>query len=271
MAQLEAARARASAVWAVGWLPKAIRESNVRHWASKPSYLKTHDWRLLCGLLGKYMLAGFLAPAVRTAVFNMLELMDRLLAKEFKTAELAQLEAEVRAGLCSLEQSVPDCEAGILRHLILHIAERIATSGPPWASAMWPWERLWGRVVKWMKQKVHPETTIMHGYVAFRAAFMRYDAVAMWLLLDDSASMMYEPQMSTDADMGRQKLDAYIYACTTLVHWILAASRLLCFRCADCYVAVSVQERRGDCRLEKAGAYGVGCAAGASNSRDACG
>ena len=111
-------------MWAHGWLPKAIQQSNIQHWATKPSYLKTHDWRLLCGLLGKYLLVEFLSPSVRQAVFN----MDRLFAKEFKIAELDQLEADVRAGLASLEQNVPDCECGILRHLILHVAERIATN-----------------------------------------------------------------------------------------------------------------------------------------------
>ena len=171
--QLSAARARARAVWSEGWLLKAIRESNMRHWASKPSYLKTHDWRLMCGLLGKYLLAGFLSQQVRQAVFNMLELMDRLLANKFKAAELAQLEADVKEGICSPEQSVPDCASGILRHLILHVAERIASLGPPWASAMWAWEWLWGRVIQWMKQRTYPETTIMHGYVAFRAAIQR--------------------------------------------------------------------------------------------------
>lgn len=34
-------------------LPKALRESNLTHWVEHSGWLKTHDWRLMGGLLGK--------------------------------------------------------------------------------------------------------------------------------------------------------------------------------------------------------------------------
>lgn len=72
--------------------------------------------------------------------------------------------------LADLEVNFPSAEQGILRHQLLHLAESQQISGPVWTTAMWAYERLWGRVTKWMKQPAHPEANMMHAYVALQTA-----------------------------------------------------------------------------------------------------
>lgn len=156
-----------------GVLPPAVRNSNIKWWASQPSYLKSHDWQLMNGMMGAYLLEDQLGEAQQSAIFRCLQLFQRLSAKQFRKADLPALALEAKIVIAELETVLPACESGILRHLIMHIAERAETAGPPWAHAMWAWERMWGKLVRWLKQKNHPATSIMKGYRAFTLARSR--------------------------------------------------------------------------------------------------
>lgn len=176
--QRSEAEQRTEAMFSQGLLPPAVRHSNIKWWLTQPSYLKSHDWQLLAGMVGAYLLQGFLAREQEAAVFQCLHLFHKLLAKQFRRAELPALVAEAKAVIANMETVLPACESGILRHLVVHIAERSETAGPPWAHAMWAWERMWGTLVRWLKQKNHPATSIMNGYWAF--AMARARCVKTW-------------------------------------------------------------------------------------------
>jgi hypothetical protein len=85
--------------------------------------------------------------------------------------------------LADMEELYPAWDLDINRHMVLEIARHRARSGPLWALTMFPFERMWKRLIDWMKQVVHPEATMIRSYRAYRAAL---DFMAQFgHLLDD--------------------------------------------------------------------------------------
>ena len=140
--QKQAADQRARVMFTTGILPPAIRQSNIRWWITQPSYLKSHDWQLMAGALGAYLLHGFLGREQGKAVFALLQLFHRLISKQIQWSQMPTLATEAVAVVAQLECVLPACENGILQHLLIHIAERAATVGPLWVHAMSAWERM---------------------------------------------------------------------------------------------------------------------------------
>lgn len=154
-------------------LPGKLRESAISHWIEHPSWLKTHDWHLLTGLTGAYFLSGFLGPPQARYINLLLSACNRLLSKKLDSTTLPAAQKDLKRALAELESWLPSAELGMLRHQMLHICDAIPKSGPLWAFSMWPFERLWGRLGKWIKQTVHPEMALMNAYNAFQAASSR--------------------------------------------------------------------------------------------------
>ena len=82
----------------------------------------------------------------------------------------ANLKGDVVESLARMELEFPAWELDINRHMILHLAERTPTQGPPWASAMWSYERLWNRLCQWKSQNNQPEAVMVNTYKAFKTA-----------------------------------------------------------------------------------------------------
>ena len=97
--------------------------------------------------------------------FYMLTLM--LTAREYPVSVAEDLRKLAVAVVTQMEEVLPVCESGVLRHLLIHIAERVQVAGPPWVHAMWPWERMWGRLVKWVHQGKNPAASIMNTYLTY--------------------------------------------------------------------------------------------------------
>jgi len=80
---------------------------------------------------------------------------------------LQQLEQQVPIVLAKLDLLLPAWELDINRHMMLHLTESIRRHGPCWAWSMFGFERLWGRLTKWMTQTSHPEATMVNSWKAF--------------------------------------------------------------------------------------------------------
>ena len=166
-------------MFAEGILPPALAYSNVMHWIAHPSWLKSHDWQLMSGMVGCYMLKGLLGQEQQEAIFIFLMLLAGLTARRHQRADLPQLRKLAVATIAELERVLPACESGVLRHMIIHLAEHVQTAGPLWVHAMWPWERMWGRLVSWLHQYKNPAASIMYSYHAFAVARERFAQAAV--------------------------------------------------------------------------------------------
>lgn len=150
-----------------------MRCSNIKWWVTQHSYLKSHDRQLMAGPMGCYLLSELLGKPKQAAIFKMFGVFYRLMSKQFKRSSLPAIKQDAKAAIAELECVLPACESGILRHLVVHLAERAQTAGPPWVHAMCPWERTWGCLARWLKQKNAPATSIMKGFHALIMARAR--------------------------------------------------------------------------------------------------
>lgn len=66
--------------------------------------------------------------------------------------------------LSEMEAFLPAWELNMVRHLVLHMPQRILYMGPPYAHSMFPYERAWNTLTNWMTATVHPEATMMTAY-----------------------------------------------------------------------------------------------------------
>ena len=103
-------------------------------------------------------------------MFGYFDCLAKLGAKEVSHNAAASLKREVVKSLAQMELELPAWELDINRHMVLHLAERIPTQGPLWASAMWSYERLWNRLCQWKSQNNHPEAVMVNTYKAFKTA-----------------------------------------------------------------------------------------------------
>ena len=171
--QCQQAAQRAMAMHTEGILSPAIRASNIRHWVSNPSYLKSADWQMLTGAIGMYLLHGLMGEEQQKAIFGFLSLAAQLTSRRIRRDALSDLPRQAVRVIAEMERVLPVCESGILRHMLIHVAERAQVGGPPWTHAMWPWERLWGRLVSWLHQGNNPAVSIMNSYLAFSVSRAR--------------------------------------------------------------------------------------------------
>ena len=132
-----------------------------------PGALKSSEYLLLAGPVGKYLLQGCMHSAQQAAVFDYLDLVGAFWEKTFTEERLQYIERQVPILLARLEQVLPAWELDMNRHMMLHLAEAIRRHGPCWAWSMFGFERLWGRLTKWMTQTSHPEATMVNSWKAF--------------------------------------------------------------------------------------------------------
>ena len=155
--QQDKAAQRVKDMFSKGILPPGLAYSNVQHWVTNPSWLKSHGWQMMTGLVSMYLLLGFLGHEQEFIILNFL-LTRGLIAKRFPRHEL--LDGKFRDPAISIvaemEQILPAYESGVLRHMLIHLAERAETAGPLWTHAMWPWKQMWHRLVSWVHQSMNP-------------------------------------------------------------------------------------------------------------------
>ena len=153
-----------------GHAPKSLAYLSVPDAVAHPSYLKMHDWVTLAGCLGKYALRGCLGVQQRKGLFAFLDVLSRLWAKTIKAADVEKLKRELQCALVCMEVAFPAWELDITRHMLLHMVEQIPVRGPLWAWSMWPYERLWHRMLQWKNQDTNPEATMANAFKAFKVA-----------------------------------------------------------------------------------------------------
>ena len=116
-------------------LPQGVSTS-LKFVVSSPSYLKSHDYLILAGPVGVWLLEqSGLPDSYRIPLQSLLWLLRDLRARFLDKSELAELAQRAAAVLTELEIVLPLYWSTISVHLILHEAARRAELGP--ASVTW--------------------------------------------------------------------------------------------------------------------------------------
>ncbi len=132
-----------------------------------PGALKSSEHLLFAGPVGKHLLQGCMHSEQQAAVFEYLDLLGAFWEKTFTEERLQQLEKQVPSIMTRLQELLPAWELDMNRHMMLHLVESIRRHGPCWAWSIFGFERLWGRLTKWMSQTSHPEATMVNSWKAF--------------------------------------------------------------------------------------------------------
>jgi len=88
-----------------------------------------------------------------------------LCSKELDGKELANMSASIRETLCRLEMIFPQTFFDIMVHLPVHVAEEVALGGPICYRWMYHMERYLHMVKGYVRNKAHPEGSIVEGYI----------------------------------------------------------------------------------------------------------
>ena len=61
---------------------------------------------------------------------------------------------------------LPAVHHDFIVHLLHHVVDGIEANGPPWCTAMWPFEQLWGRLITQNHCNTKPAVSIMLNFRA---------------------------------------------------------------------------------------------------------
>ena len=112
----------------------------------------------------------FFAPEQDKVLFQYLDILGSLWEKSTSSEHLDYLESAVPRVMSELAWLLPSWELDINRHMMLHLVASIRADGPCWSWSMFGFERLWGRLIRWMRQKSRPEATMLNAFRAFTKA-----------------------------------------------------------------------------------------------------
>ena len=72
----------------------------------------------------------------------------------------------------------------LCRHMMLHLVEGIRENGPCWTWSMFGFERLWGRLTRWMHNRTHPGPCMMSSFKAHTVATTAHPNVLEDIMAD---------------------------------------------------------------------------------------
>jgi hypothetical protein len=188
----------------VGAAPAGIADSNIRYCLTHPGWLKTHEFFMLSGLIGKYALLGTVDEEQYTAACAVLDACSALWQVEVKKAHMERLKEQVHLAVARFELVVPAWEMDIMLHLLLHVVDRMQRCGPCWSFSMFSFERMWGAIDKWRTQQRHMEACIMNAFRAYRVA---YTMVVSQASVEAGGNHTDSDDESCDGDAGTEDAD----------------------------------------------------------------
>lgn len=116
---------------------------------------KSHTYGLLAGPIGMYafMALSEMPIEVNEAYIEVLRVCHLLSRKSMPHSDLDDLERVVIEAVCKLEFWLPATELDIKCHNLLHLAQKIRSTGPVCWTSMWRYESMWGTFAKHARKK----------------------------------------------------------------------------------------------------------------------
>ena len=98
-----------------GHVPRSWTSPATGDASTTPAYSRAHNWLLLAGHLGRYALQGLLPAAIESSLFQNMESIQKLTAREFSMAVIQEPQTQVAAVLTKIEQDFPAWELYVTR------------------------------------------------------------------------------------------------------------------------------------------------------------
>lgn len=126
--------------------------------------LKSHDCHVLMTQLLPVILRGVLPVNVRKAIVKLCAFLNAISQKVINPDHLDQLQNDVVQCLVSFEMIFPPSFFNIMTHLLVHLVKEIRILGPVFLHNMFPFERFFAVLKKYVRNRSRPEGCIAKGY-----------------------------------------------------------------------------------------------------------
>ena len=94
-----------------------------------------------------------------------MRISQRNFPKGNRSNESNQAKEDVVQSIVSLEMVFPPSFFNIMMHLLVHLVKEIGILGPVFLHNMFPFERLFAVLKKYVRNRAHPEGSITKGYI----------------------------------------------------------------------------------------------------------
>ncbi|XP_021990805.1 uncharacterized protein LOC110887533 [Helianthus annuus] len=131
--------------------------------------MKSHDCHVLMTHMIPIAIRGLLPENIRHTITKLCLFFNMIHTKVIDPEVLDEWQKEIIITLCELEMHFPPSFFDIMVHLISHIVQEIKACGPVFLRYMYPFERYMGFLKGYVRNRNHPEGSIVEGYICEEA------------------------------------------------------------------------------------------------------
>jgi hypothetical protein len=131
----------------------------------KFAHVKSHDCHVLMPQLLPVALRGILPDNVRATIKKLCAFLNTISQKAIDPMSLLKLQEDIVQSIVSLEMLFPPLFFNIMTHLLDHLVKEIGIIGPVFLHNMFPFERFFAILKKYVHNRARPEGSIAKGYV----------------------------------------------------------------------------------------------------------
>ncbi|XP_074321844.1 uncharacterized protein LOC141659024 [Apium graveolens] len=126
--------------------------------------LKSHDCHVLMQHLLPVTIRGILPRHVRVVITKLCFFFNAICNKVIDPLTLDKLQAHIIVTLCEFEMYFLHSFFDIMLHLVTHLVREIKIYGPLYVRQMYPFERFLCILKAYVRNRRHPEASIVEGY-----------------------------------------------------------------------------------------------------------
>ncbi|XP_026445460.1 uncharacterized protein LOC113346086 [Papaver somniferum] len=146
-----------------GYASNISRNSHVND--GKVSVLKSHDCHVLLQRLLPVAIRPYLRRDVCAPLIELCNFFHDLCAKTLSVSHLDELEKRIPLILCKLERIFHPDFFDVMVHLAVHLPREAKLVGPVGYSWIYPIERFFGTLKRYVKNRARPEGSIVEAYI----------------------------------------------------------------------------------------------------------
>ena len=131
--------------------------------------LKSHDCHVIMQRLLAPAIRPFLDRTIRDAIIELCNFFRLICSRTLVISDIEKAQEDVKLILCKLERIFPPDFFTIMVHLVMHLPEEAINGGPVHMRWMYPFERYFGTLKNFVRNRARPEGSIVKAYVVDEA------------------------------------------------------------------------------------------------------
>ena len=130
----------------------------------KMSGYNTHDCHTMLSLFLANAIRAINHPYVKMVITRMCHFFNAISKKVIDVIEFDELCKEIRVTMCQIKMCSPPSFFDTMENHMIHLAYQIFVLGPTYMHYMYPYKHHLVVVKDYVRNRAHPEGSMMHGY-----------------------------------------------------------------------------------------------------------